>query len=213
MKKGIGLLSVMLIVLADRSCLPASIIYPLEIFTSNGDYHDGSGLNLYVELTGRAATVDFGFHNDSLVDSSIARIYVEDTFLLGDGTIIEGPGTSFTEQATPANIPGGQMLIPPVKRTSTFSIAAAPQPAHAGINPGEFVKVTFDLSNNATFADVAGALNGGDFRIGVHIIALPDGSSESAVNIPEPATLLLIGFGAVMVRRSRKRIGRIAGRG
>ena len=45
MKKSIGLLSVMLIVLAYTSFLNAGIIYPLNIFANNGNYYNNSVLN------------------------------------------------------------------------------------------------------------------------------------------------------------------------
>ena len=201
MKKGIGFLILTLIVSAYTSTLKASNIYPLEVFTSNGEYCDNSVLNLYFELTEHIATVDFIFQNESLVDSCIARIYFEDNLLLDGGTIVEGEGTSFSLPATPGDLPGGQTLNPPFKRTCGFSIDAEPPCAHAGVNPGEFVKVTFDLVGGATFANLIDALNSSQMRIGAHIIALPDGSSESAVNIPEPATILLLGLGAVILRR------------
>ncbi|MHC4571235.1 MAG: PEP-CTERM sorting domain-containing protein [Planctomycetota bacterium] len=33
---------------------------------------------------------------------------------------------------------------------------------------------------------------------------MPDGSSESAVNVPEPATICLLGLGALVLSRRRR---------
>lgn len=207
MKKIIGFLSLILIVLLHTSHLKASTIYPLEIFTDNGGYCESSDLNLYFEITERVSTVDFSFHNESLVDSCIARIYFEQNCLLDfdQSSIVEGPGTSFIIPAIPCDLPAGQTLNPPFKRTCGFSIVTDSPRAHDGVNPGEWVMATFDLINGASAADIANALNSGDFRIGAHIIALPDGSSESGVNIPEPSTVLLLGLGALTLHRRRSK--------
>ena len=93
--------------------------------------------------------------------------------------------------------------IPLIGQFEYFSIAADSPPAHNGINPGEWITMTFNLINGGTTADITYALNSGDMRIGAHIIAFPDGSSESAVNVPEPSTILLLGLGMVRLLRRR----------
>lgn len=71
------------------------------------------------------------------------------------------------------------------------------------MNAGEWVQITFDLLDDNMFEDVIVYLDAGDLRIGVHLIALPDGLSESAILVPEPSAVLLLGLGAVMLRRRR----------
>ena len=56
-------------------------------------------------------------------------------------------------------------------------------------NPEEWVTISCNLLNGSVFPDVINELNAGSLRIGAHIFALPDGSSELAVIIPEPITI------------------------
>jgi hypothetical protein len=65
--------------------------------------------------------------------------------------------------------------------------------------------MVFDLINGGTFLNVTDELNTGVLWIGVHVIALPDGSSESAIAVPDPATLFLLGLGSLALLRIRKR--------
>lgn len=196
--------------------LQASYIYSLEIFSNNGGDNDNPDLDFFVEVTevtnGEVNVVDFTFHNESFYDdipieSSIARIYFDDDSLLHIADITDGPGTTFSQSARPKNLPSGKTLEPPFLTTEEFSFnSEAPRP-HNGINPGEWVRITFDISGG-TFEELIGKLNTGAIRIGTHIIAFSDGSSESAVTIPEvpePATIVLLGLGGlVLIRRHKK---------
>ena len=153
------------------------------------------------------STVDISFYNESNVDCSIARIYFDDPLSLIIENIINGPDVSFEMPATPGNLPSGQTLEPSFE--TNFCIGAIEPPPKDGINAGEWLTVQFDVSSGVTFADVTGALNDGSLRIGAHIIAFPDGSSESVVNTPEPATILLLSLGAAIALR-KKSFGRVA---
>ncbi|MFH1371643.1 MAG: PEP-CTERM sorting domain-containing protein, partial [Planctomycetota bacterium] len=62
----------------------------------------------------------------------------------------------------------------------------------------------FDLINGGTLEDVIDELNNGTLRVGIHIIGLPDGSSESAILVPEPATMCLLGLGALGLLKKRR---------
>jgi len=186
------------------SSLYANYVYPLEIFTDNGGYNDSPYLDFYVEVSnGGAGRVDFTFYNESLIDSSIARIYFDDTSLLDIAGITEGAGTSFSQPATPSNLPSGNSLDPPFVTTEEFCFNSGPPRPHSGVNPSEWVRITFDLRTGGTFEDVIDRLNTSALRIGAHFIALPDGSSESAVNMPEPVTICLFGLGVIALLRKR----------
>ncbi len=177
-------------------------MYPLGIFTDNGSYYDSGDLNCYVEVSnGGTDLVDFTFYNESLINSSIASIYFDEDLLLNVISITEGAGTLFNQPARPGNLPGAKLLTPPFVTTDEFSFNGGPPRPHNGVNPGEWVRITFDI-NGSTFAAVIDELNTGGIRVGTHIIALPDGSSESAV-VPEPTTICLLGLGSLaLLRRS-----------
>ena len=189
---------------ASASLLQAGL-YPLEIFTNNGIYYNSPDLDLYVEVTdGEAGQVDFIIYNESLVESSIARIYFDDNSLLGIAGITEGEGTSFSQPATLASLPGGNALEPPFVTSEEISFDGDSPSPHNGVNPGEWLQITFNI-NGGTFAAVIDGLDTGAIRIAAHVIALPDGSSESAVAVPEPATVCLLGLGSLaLLRRKRK---------
>lgn len=182
----------------------AAVVYPFEIFTNNGSYYNSPDLDLYVEVSEGQGQVDFTFYNESLINSSIARIYFDDGSLSGTADITEGAGTSFSQSATPGNLPAGRLLDPPFETAGGFSFASdAPRP-HSGVNPGERFTIAFDLINGGSFQSVIDELDTGGLRIGVHIIALPDGSSESAIAVPEPATIFLLGLGTLALLRKRR---------
>jgi len=193
----------------SASLLQASYVYPLEVITNNGIYYNSPDLDLYVEVTnGEAGQVDFTFYNESnenLADSSIARIYFDDNSLLGVAGITEGDGTSFGQPGTPGNLPGGNSLEPPFVTSEEISFDGDSPSPHLGVNPGEWLQITFDI-NGGTFAAVIDGLNTGAIRIATHIIALPDGSSESAVTVPEPATVCLLGLGSLALLRKRRMV-------
>lgn len=184
-------------------------VYPFEIFTANGDYCDDPRVNLSVNVTGAPGFVDLTFYNDSTVASSIARIYFDNDSLLGTQQITNGSGTDFgTAFPGPGNLPGGKNLVPPFEADREFTIGANAPPPENGINnagTGEWVKIRFELTGGGTAEDVINELDIGVLRIGLHIIAFDDGSSESAIVVPEPATMCLFGLGVLLVGRPRKR--------
>lgn len=208
MKKiGPTLIVFLFVVSICASSSVAGIIYPLEIFTNNGNFSDGVELDLYFVVEIGTSTVDISFYNESNADCSIARIYFDDPLSLIVENIINGPDVSFETPATPRRLPSGQTLDPSFE--TNFDVGATAPPPRNGINPGEWLTLQFDMSRRVTFADITGALNDGSLRIGAHIIGFPDGSSESVVNTPEPATILLLSLGAAIALR-KKSFGRVA---
>lgn len=157
---------------------------------------------LSVDVTDEGSgQVRFTFNNAlGGLASSIAEIYFDDGTLLGIAQVVNPTGVSFSQGASPPDLPGGNALTPDFQTTAGFLADAGNQAPTDGVNPGEWVAIIFDLINGQTFADTiaALALGGADggLRIGLHVIALSDGGSESYVNgpinpVPLPAGLVL----------------------
>lgn len=199
-------------------CAPARLLYasyldpqtyPIEIFTGNGGYYNSPDIDMYVVVSSPApGLVDFTFYNESLINSAIAAVYFDDGSLLGIAAVTNGPGTLFTQPTTPGNLPAGGLLDPPFVTTEEFCIDGDPPPSQNGVNPVEtgepleWVRVSFDISGE--FTDVLDQLDTGLLRIGVHITSLPDGSSESGINVPEAATVFILSLGALAVLKRRR---------
>lgn len=146
--------------------------------------------------------------------SSICDVYFQDgtLFKMVDPTgavgLQSGPGVDFSPYASPKNLPGGQAIgfVPTV---NFFSADSDSPVSKNGINPGEWLKVTFQLQTriindvevSLTFADVVRALQlapdgtwapdgstvtDPKLRIGIHVQSFADGSSASFVNNPLP---------------------------
>ena len=200
-----AILSGIVAIALQASFCQASLIYDLEIFTSDGAFYNNPAVVLFVEVSAQGSQVRFEFHNDSTVDSAIARVYFDD----GDGllssiaSLDNGPGTAFSTGGSPPNVPAGNTLAPAFQTSAGLIATADSPPPHNGINPGEWMAVIVDLAGSNTLADVKEALDEESLRIGAHVIAFSDGSSESAVSVPEPVTMaiLILGGLALWVRR------------
>jgi hypothetical protein len=183
--------------------LHAAYVYQLEPFTNNG--HNSGDLDLYVVVSSpQTGQVDFTFHNASPIFSAIARIYFDNDSLLSFSSITEGAGTSFSQTATPHNLPAAKMLEPDFVAIRELSFDSGPARPHNAINPGEWLQISFNLKSGATLAGVLDYLDTGALRIGAHVIALPACSSESVITVPEPATVALLGLGTLFFLRKRR---------
>jgi len=186
--------------------LQAALVYQLGTFTDNGLYSDSSELKLFVEVSRGTEDylIDFTFHNQSRMDSSIAGIYFDSALPMALVEITAGPGTSFSQFAVPKNLPAGRDVKPAFLTNAGLSFDSDPAVPHNGIKPGQWLTIGLAVADDGTFEDVIDSLNRGTVRIGTHIIALPDNSSESAINVPEPLTFSLIAIGAVVLLKKRK---------
>lgn len=154
-------------------------------------------MQLSVDVTSNVpGQVLFTFRNRGLKDSSITDIYFDDGSLFGIHAIDNSdPGVSFTQPATPPNLPGGNEIsqcnpfIFETTETSTevFSADSKPPVEDNGVNPGESVGILFDLISGMTFVDVLNQLRSGiELRIGIHVQGFVGGGSESFVTLSGP---------------------------
>jgi len=205
-RRALYIVVVLLIVVgAVAASLQASFVYPLEIFTDNGTFCNSVNIDIFFEVSEAGDDfIDFVFHNESLVESSIARIYFDSDLPLSLAAVAAGAGVDFGQYANPKNLPAGNELEPVFLASDGLSFESAPPRPHSGVNPGQWLRITMDTAGQISFEEIIEALNCGDVRIGTHIIALPDGSSEAATNIPEPVTISLLAIGALAFLRKGK---------
>ena len=181
--------------------LPAAAradVYGFGCITNNSPTNCITGqAQLSVEVTdGGAGKALFTFRNAGPLNSSITDVYFDDGTLLGIASITNSAGVNFSQGASPGDLPGGNAYGFNV--TAGFSADSNPPVQPNGVNPGEELKILFNLINGKTYADTITALNGGvDLRIGIHVQGFSGGGSESFINgvpttVPEPSSVLLL---------------------
>jgi hypothetical protein len=203
------------LVFAFNTAISQATIYPLDIFTNNGQYFNDPAVDLYMDVTSLDEDedkVDFTFYNNSSTPCTIAKIYFDNLSLSTIVNITNGPGTKFDEMfPEPGNLPSGNTIG--FYANPELNIGAENPPPKDGVNAvveledpsdEEWVKVIFELKADKAFEDIIDELNDGSGRVGMHVIAFADGSSEGAVTTPEPATLCILGLGGLGLIRKRK---------
>lgn len=182
-----------------------------------GAVADGEA-NLTVEVVDLGTQVQFKFFNNST--SSLTDVYFDDGTLLGMASIDSGTGVSFSQIASPGNLPGANLASPPFVTTADFSADSNPAVSLNGVTSGEWVAITFDLINGKSYVDTLAALStpnadgSYDLRIGLHVQGYDGGYSESFINNPVPVpeaetyAMMLAGLGLVgwAARRRRLRV-------
>jgi len=185
--------------------------YGFYNITNNNAANAAAGeAQLSVEVSDQGTgLVGFKFINNGPADCVITEIYFQDGSILEFVSIDELlPGVDFQEEevgnVNPKNLPGGKSIAPQFIADTAFSIQPNNPAPHLGVGPGECVEVIYALQPLKTHMDVINELNNTDMRIGIHVQSFINGGSESFVNIPEPATLVLLGLGGCLLRKRRK---------
>ncbi|HSQ56567.1 MAG TPA: hypothetical protein VLM40_12565 [Gemmata sp.] len=158
--------------------------------------------------------VQFLFTNNGPAWMSVCDVYFDGAGLLGKGTALGSSGVSFNLNANLSALPGSSAVDPAFATSSRFTQAFLP--AGSGLNPGEWLSVTFDLANNTSYADVVAALSAGaalqpgddpagTLRVGLFVVdfGTTDDAHESFLNngpegprgVPAPAAILLVASG------------------
>jgi hypothetical protein len=208
----LGLVSLSaVVVLAAASA--SAVTFGFGKITNNGNPNVASQLSVDV-TDGGAGTVVFTFSNSGPIASSITDIYFDDGTLFGISSITNGAGTSFSQPASPGDLPGGNAVD--FNTTGNFSADSDAPVAVNGVNPGEMVAITFTLIGGQTFADTIAAIElalanpgvdvDGGLRMGLHVQAIGGpGGSDSYVTVPEPTGAILFGIGTLLAGAAIRR--------
>ncbi len=173
---------------------------------------------LFVDVLNGTNEVQFNFRNVGPNSCSITDVYFDDGTLLELAGLIDKddsyngrdghPGVDFSIGADPPDLPGGSQMVPPFQVELGFFADPDPPPPDCGVQPpDEWLGVVFLLDGgNGDVYDVLDELDNGTLRIGIHVQSFNgvDGDSESFVNVPEPASMLLLGLGGLALRRKRR---------
>ena len=169
--------------------------------------------------------VRFTFTNDSDT-GSLTDVYFDDGALLGISSIGSSAGVSFSRDAKPPDLPGGNLADPDFQTTEGFLADSDSPVPQNGVQDSdvtnEWLSIDFHLKGGKTYDDVLAALllpEGGEWlRIGLHVQGYSCGGeetcSESFINnvpvspVPEAQShaMILAGIGMLALAARRRQV-------
>jgi hypothetical protein len=176
------LIPVSLIVLGSATA--RAVVFDFDHVTRSNAIDVATGESqLHLDVTNQGGRARFLFTNSGPAASSITDVYFDQrASLLSRMSIIDrdqgvggDPGVDFSAGATPANLPGANLLNPAFVATRGLSADSDPPVQRNGVNPGEFLILLCNLRNGTQFDDVIAALNRGVLRVGIHVQGFASG--------------------------------------
>jgi len=198
----------------------------ITIYGTHSDYVPSSGdltdIRMTVDLSVAAGIGTMTFTNASVAPETsavfkeiVVDMYDDDVPVGGD--ILWGPiiltntsDVSFTGGAS-NGLPGFEAFTN--ETPDLYEMQADPPPTSMGLNIGESLVVQFNtslLDGPDRIYDYLAAFGGGDdtgdHAIGFHAISasIIDGQSLGGTYVPEPATMLVVGLGALLLVIGRR---------
>ncbi|MEK6677303.1 MAG: hypothetical protein AABZ47_16835 [Planctomycetota bacterium] len=209
--------TIIVAVLAVSACLctgAQAVMYGFTNITHVSAIDEAIGeAQMFVDVTDAGSgNVTFAFTNTGPDASSITRVYFDDSEndsnpLAAFDSLVNGVGVDFVEGTDPSNLPGSTLITPVFSANFDFGSVDPRRPN--GVNPGEYLSLTFNLAGGASFGDVIDDLENSTLRIGIKVQGFDDGGNEAMINntkpVPAPGAVVLAGIGLAVTALNRRR--------